>query len=166
MENEAEQRQKAREQEEQQAKDAVFRAEEAAALKKREEEEATAAAKDTGGITLADTGITVQSNGTTLVKLTCLGIASCHGKLTLTAKSTAKEKGEKKIHTVPIATVGFSIAGDEMKAVKVNLNATGRALLNVDHGRLSASLMLLQSSPAPAQTNTDSVHLVQQKEHS
>jgi hypothetical protein len=36
----------------------------------------------TGGISLADTSITVQGKSTALVKLGCLGIAACKGKLT------------------------------------------------------------------------------------
>ena len=84
-----------KEQEEAKARAAALLANEEAARKHRQEEEA-AAAKDTGGVTLAGTGITVQGDGTALVKLNCLGIERCNGKLTLTAKSMVKTKGKKQ----------------------------------------------------------------------
>jgi hypothetical protein len=66
---------------------------------------------------------------------------------------------------VKIGTVSFSITGDEAKTVKVILTAAGHALLTADHGRLNASLMVLESSPVPSQTQTEKVQLVQQKAH-
>lgn len=137
--------------------------EEAAAKKKREEEAAAVAA--TGGVSLASTTIAVRG-GVSLVKLNCLGIASCHGKLWLMAKSSVKVKG-RKTRTVTIGTVSFSIAGDETKTVKLKLDAAGRVLLSTDHGRLilTARLTTLQLVPGPSQTQADKVHLVQQKAH-
>jgi len=160
-----------KEQEEAKARAAALFANEEAARKHRQEEEA-AAAKDTGGVTLADTGITVHGDGTALVKLNCLGIEICHGKLTLsaeivsTAKATGKGKGKKKpARKVSIGTVSFSVAGDETKIVTLDLNAAGRALLGADHGHCSASLALLELAPGPQNTQTKTVHLVQQKAH-
>jgi hypothetical protein len=49
--------------------------------------------------------------------------------------------------------------------VKVTLDAFGRALLGADHGRLRASLALLELAPSPENTQTKIVHLVQQKAH-
>ncbi len=169
IEYEAKQQQQAKEHGELQAKEAAFRATEAAALKKREEEEAAAAAKDTGGISLAGKSVTVRSDdGMVPVKLTCLGIASCHGKLALTASDPTKvrgarakgAKGGKKPHDVTIATGAFSIEGDETKRVNIELNPTGRALLQAaDHGHLSASLEIAELAPGsrPAQTATVSI---------
>jgi hypothetical protein len=120
----------------------------------------------TGSVSLADTGVMVQGNGVALVKLNCLGIASCRGKLTLTAKIAPKAKGKRKpARTIisTIGTVGFSIAGDETKSVKVNLNAAGRALLKADHGRCSASLAILELAPGASNTQTKTVRLVQEK---
>lgn len=118
----------------------------------------------TGSVSLASTNVTVQGNGMALVRLNCLGIASCHGKLTLTAKSTVEArgaKGAKKTHAVTIRTATFSIAGDETRTIKVRLNAAGRALLKVDHGRLSARLALLELAPSPENTQMKTVQLVQ-----
>jgi hypothetical protein len=114
-------------------------------------------------VTLAGTNITVQSDGTALVKLNCTASASCHGKLTLTAKSVVKAKGKKEARTVTIGTVGFAAPGAATTTVKIKLNATGRALLSTDHGRLSAGLAVLQLEPGPPQTHTENVQLVQQK---
>jgi len=154
---------------ERQAKAAKEQAEREAAAK-RANQPVTAttsspSATVTGSVSLAATSVTVQGNDMALVKLECLGIASCHGKLTLTVKSTAKAKGSKKARAVMIGTVGFSITGDEIKTVKVELDAAGRALLSTGHGRLSASLALLELAPSPENTRMNTVHLIQRKAH-
>jgi hypothetical protein len=128
-------------------------------------------ARSTGsGVSLAGTSVTVQSNGAALVKLECLGIESCRGKLTLTAKIASTAKGKKKpartattTTTTTIGTVSFSIAGDETKSVKVALNAAGRALLKTDHGRCSASLAILELAPGAENTQGETARLVQAK---
>jgi hypothetical protein len=134
----------------------------------------------TGGVALADTSIAVQGDGIALVQLNCLGIASCHGKLTLTvhgtkaqglgkakdtgkASATGKAKGKKQPHAVKLGTVSFSISGDEARTVKLELNATGRALLSSDHGHLSASLAILELAPSPKNTQTKTTRLTEQQ---
>jgi len=107
--------------------------------------------------------ITVQSSGAAGVKLTCTGTGTCGGKLTLTAKGTAKKGKKAKSETIGRAT--FSIPAGKTATIKLTLNAAGKALLGADHGRLGARLSILKPSPAPSQTHTDSVHLVQQKAH-
>lgn len=116
-----------------------------------------------GSVSFAATNVMIQGNGMALVKLTCLGIASCHGKLTLTAKIASKTKGKKPARTATIGTVGFSITGDETKSVKINLNAAGRALLEADHGHFRANLAILEFAPSPENTQTKTVQLVQEK---
>jgi hypothetical protein len=151
----------AKEKEEAKAREASL-ANEEAARKHRQEEEAMA----TGSLSLAATNITVQGDGTALVRLNCLGIESCHGKLTLSAEIASKAKGKKKpARTVSIGTASFSIPGDETKTVNVGLDATGLALLGADHGRCSASLALLELAPGPENTRTTAVHLAQGKAH-
>ena len=154
----------------------------AAATRKRQQEEAAAShareeevqgssrrpheALATGGIALANTSIAVQPNGTALVKLECLGIASCRGKLKLRAKGTDGAKGTNgkiKARAVSIGSASFSIAGDETKTVKLDLNAAGRALLGADHGRLNASLQILELAPGPKNTQVKAVRLVRQR---
>ncbi len=133
----------------------------AAATKRHQEENEEAAA--TGSVSLDGTTITVQSSGEAQVKLTCAGTGACAGRLTLTYKSTPK-KG-KQAKTEIIGTASLSVPAGKTVTIELKLNTPGRALLGADHGRLSASLTLLKSSPAPSQTHTESVHLVQQKAH-
>jgi hypothetical protein len=114
-----------------------------------------------GSVSLDGSTIAVQSSGAAAVKLTCTGTATCAGKLTLTAKS--KGKGKKKAKTETIGTAGFSIPAGKTAAVKLALNGAGKALLKAAHGRLSATLTILTTSPSPSNTQTDGVHLAQQK---
>jgi hypothetical protein len=146
--------------------------------KEREEREAALAKDDqpiptptsgpstpaTGGVTLSSPSVMVMGNGTALVKLSCLGIESCHGKLTLTAKGAAKVRDAKgkKASAVSIGTVSYSVAGDETKTVKVELDAAGRALLSADRGRCVASLTILELAPGAVNTQTKGVRLVEQ----
>jgi hypothetical protein len=135
---------------------------------RREQEEAAAALTSSGGVSLEETAIAVQSNGTALVKLDCVGIESCHGKLMLTAKVAAKAKGKMKpthaaATTIAIGTESFSIAGDETETVKVSLNATGRALLATHRGRLDASLAIFEFVPGSQSTQTRTVRLMRAK---
>ena len=133
--------------------------EEAAATKKKREEQAKIAVA--GSVSLASSVISVHSGGKASVKLTCTGTAVCGGKLTLTVKSKGKGKHGKKAKA--IGTAAFSIPADKTEGVTITLTAAGRALLKADHGRLSASLTILESSPAPASTKRESVTLVQKK---
>ena len=57
----------------------------------------------------------------------------------------------------------FSVSGDETKTVKVDIGTVGRTLLKADHGRLSASLAILELAPSPENTQTKTVGLVQQR---
>jgi len=132
--------------------------EEAAAKKKAEEETAA-----TGSVLLNGSSITVQSGGEAVVKLACAGTTTCAGKLTLTVKGITKKGKKAKMET--IGTAAFSIPPNETTTIKLMLNAAGKALLGSDHGHLDATLSILKSSPAPSQTHTNSVHLVQQKAH-
>jgi hypothetical protein len=123
----------------------------------------------TGGISLDGSTMPVKGDGAA-VKLTCTGTATCEGKLTLTAKTKGKTtkgkgkgKGKKQAKTEAIGTAGFSIPAGKTATVKLTLTGTGRALVSADHGSLSATLTILKSSPAPAATQTESIHLTQQK---
>ena len=154
--------------------------EEAAAKKKKEEEAATKGSGGgsstpsttsttptttttpaTGSVSLDGSSITVQSSGKAQVKLTCTGTATCGGTLTLTAKT--KSKGKKKAKTETIGTSSFSIPAAKTATVTLTLTGTGRALLSAAHGKLTATLAILKSSPGPSNTQTHSVHLAQQK---
>ena len=116
-----------------------------------------------GYVSLASADIAVRSNGTAIVTLDCLGIASCDGELTLTAKNTLKPKGKrkKKTITVMIGTVSFSISGDEAKTLQIELDPTGRKLLSKDHRRLAARLAILELAGSPRGTQVTAVQLAQ-----
>ena len=118
-----------------------------------------ATATATGTVTLDGSNIGVQS-GVATVKLSCSGTATatCVGKVTLTAKNKPK-KGK----TETIGAASFSIPAGNTKLVKVKLNGSGRALLRTAHGHLSAAIKIAKSSPTPSKTETQSVHLKQQK---
>jgi hypothetical protein len=118
-----------------------------------------------GGVSLVGGTVAVRGGGSALVKLECLGSASCHGKLTLSiaAKIAATARAKKRpAPTVKIGAAGFSIQGDATKTVKLDLDATGRRLLSAGHGRLRASLAMLQLAPMPENTQTKTVQLVKQ----
>ena len=110
-------------------------------------------------VSLADTAITVQNGRISLVALECVGSASCHGKLTLWAKSATKAKGRHR-RTVAIGTASFSALGDEAKTVKVALDRAGRTLLAGAGSHLSASLEILELEPGSERTSSETVRLV------
>lgn len=115
-----------------------------------------------GIVALASSTTTVKGGNAATVKLTCTGATPCLGKLTLTVKR-ASRKAKEATNTETIGSGSFSILPGKSGIIRVKLNATGRALLNAAHGRLSATLTILTSSMAPATTQTMSVRLVQQK---
>jgi hypothetical protein len=122
-----------------------------------------------GRVSLASASIAVQSDGEAAVKLTCKGTGTCRGRLTLTVRTQGMfeqrgrsgKGGTRRFKMTTIGTASFSIAPGKTVTTKLKLNGAGRALLSADHERLSATLTILKSSPAPAQTHTDSVHLTQ-----
>jgi trypsin len=113
-------------------------------------------------VSIANAHITVQSNGVALVRLRCKAAHGCHGKITLMAKAASRGK-KKSLHMITIAAASFSIAPEATETVKVRLAGSGLALLSSDHGRLNSRLTILQSVPTPTRTQTENVHLVEQK---
>jgi hypothetical protein len=122
-----------------------------------------------GSVSLDGSSIPVQSSGAAAVKLACTGTATCGGKLTLTAETKGKTttkgkgKGKKQAKSETIGTAGFSIPAGKTATVELTLNAAGKALLKGAHGKLSATLTIVKSSPSPSKTQSASVHLAQQK---
>jgi Trypsin len=119
------------------------------------------AAEPTGVGLLGDT-LAVSAGGVGIASLDCVVREGCRGKLTLTAQETSKGKGARHKRTVTIGAASFSIQGDGDVAVRLALNAAGRALLKSGHGHLRADLEILQLEPAPAQSQSEEVRLVQQ----
>jgi len=114
------------------------------------------------GVLLTGTSLVVQGSGVTLAKLDCKEAEGCHGTLTLLAKRTTKPRGASKTtRTVKIATAAFSLEAGETAAVKIHLNATGRALMSAaGGGRVAANLRIEELE---THTWTDAVSLVAQK---
>jgi hypothetical protein len=84
-------------------------------------------------------------------------------KTAMTSPADLNRRTTKKhSRTVTIGTAKFSIVADKTTTVKVKLNAAGRGLLNVDRGRLTASLEILEPMPGPTYNETANVHLAQQ----
>ena len=137
--------------------------EEAAAAKNREPEPTA----DTGSVSLDGATIDVQSTHDAAVKLACTGIGACSGRLILTAMITKGDRSRTgKKASSAMTTIGsgrFSTSAGRTATVKLTLNSIGRALLKVDHGRLSTNVTIVESSPGPPQAHTETVQLVQQK---
>ena len=110
-------------------------------------------------VSLASTSVIAQTGDMAAIELvwTGTGADTCSGKLTLTVKT--KGKGGRPKPTL-IGTGAFSIPFGEDQIVKVRLNKAGRALLNAGHGRLSASLAILELFPDPSPEQTETIHLV------
>ena len=79
------------------------------------------------------------------------------------ADAHGQTKVQEKAKTETIGSATFSIPAGKTVSVRFALDGTGRALLSAAHGLLSATLAILKSSPTPSATQTDGVHLVQQK---
>jgi hypothetical protein len=134
--------------------------EEAEALARKRQEEERAKNAISASVSLVGSVIDLQSSGKGSLKLACAGSApTCAGKLTLTAKGNHGKKAKAKT----IATAVFSIPAGKRSVVTITLTASGRALLKANHGKLRASLTILESSPSPASTERKSVLLVQKK---
>jgi FG-GAP repeat/IPT/TIG domain len=86
---------------------------------------------------------------------------TCHGKLRLSVK--VKPTGASKhAKAKTIGTARFAIASGRTLVVKVKLNVLGRALFQADHGRMSAILAIIKSSPSPVQARAANVSLKRQ----
>jgi cytochrome c551/c552 len=160
-------REEAREKREAEEVAAVRKNQEEAAARKLKEEAATnkqeAKIAIAGSVSLAGSVVSIQSDGKGSVKLTCRGTATCTGKLTLTVTSKGRGKHGKKVKAETIGTAAFSIPAGKTEVVTIKLTAAGRALLKTAHGKLSASLTIAKSSPAPASMERGGVQLVQEK---
>lgn len=138
--------QRAREHQEQESRAAAARAAEATARREREEKEA-----ETVGVSLMTSRVMIEHGRRALVKLECLGINPCKGKLTLMATGGAARKSNsrsKKAHPRAIGAASFSIEGDEEKTIAIALNQIGRALIGSIRGNVGVSLELQELAPA------------------
>ncbi len=66
--------------------------------------------------------------------------------------------------TLTLSANTWAIPPGKTTIVELALDPAGRALLGADHGRLSATLKVLWSSPASSQTQSKSVRVVREKD--
>ncbi len=113
-------------------------------------------------VSLVSHAITVQRNGRAVVKLSCRGTVKCAGSLKLTAKTRPRKKHHPdKIEIITISK--FAVAPDTTAMIELKPNAAGRSLLKAAHGRLSASLTIMETSLAPSHIDKQSVRLTQRR---
>lgn len=110
-------------------------------------------------VSLSGTSLGTKKGGAAAVRLSCTGNATCAGRLTL----TVKVKKGKRTRTVTIGTASYAVRAGSTATVTVKLSLQGRALLGAARGRLSASLAILKSSPAPSATQRRAVRLVRKR---
>jgi hypothetical protein len=139
--------------------------EQAAARKKLEEEDAAKKKEEAaaaGTVVLDGLAIEVLSGREAAVKLTCSDVATCAGKLTLAVSEANKGKG-RRAKTDSIGTASFSIAAGDGATIELTIDKTGHALLTAARGHLNATLTIIRTAPLPSKTQTQRVHLAQQK---
>jgi hypothetical protein len=111
-------------------------------------------------LSLIGTRVAVARNGDALVKVDCIGTATCRAKLTLETKRMVTVKGRKTLRTVTVGTSAvLSIAAGKTATAKIKLDAAGRRLLSADHGHLEVELALV----TPGRKQDNSVVLIEQK---
>jgi hypothetical protein len=111
------------------------------------------------GVSLRSRSITVQGRGRAAVKLLLTGTGRCSGRLTLKVR---RKIAHHRYLVRTIAAGNFAITG-KSRTITLKLNARGRALLRAGHGRLSAQLSVLRSSPAPRLARISNVRLAKAK---
>jgi hypothetical protein len=113
-------------------------------------------------VSLVSRAITVRRHGRAAVKLSCRSTVKCVGSLKLTTKTRPRKKrhpGKTEI----IASSKFAVAPDTTAIIELKLNAAGRSLLKAAHGRLGASLTVMETSPTPSHIDKQGVRLTQRR---
>jgi hypothetical protein len=104
-------------------------------------------------------GSSVDARGTTALKVTCpAGGNPCTGTITLTTKVTKKVRGRKKVTTVKLGTVTFSVDAGRSKSVRVRLSSAGRSLLKRSK-RLAVSAAITLKVSGQSKTTSKSLTL-------
>ncbi len=83
---------------------------------------------------------TVDAKGRLVLSLRCPGAKPCAGTLRLTAKTTTKVKGHKKVTTVTVGSAKYTVAAKGLVRIRVQLTSAGRRLLKSVKGRLRTTL--------------------------
>jgi IPT/TIG domain/FG-GAP repeat len=122
------------------------------------------------GASLLHKKVSVLRHHRALLRLRGTGRGQCRGKLTLRVKlglahSAHRRTGHSRYKLTAIGTAAFTIAAGRKLSIAVKLNALGRRLFRADRGRLSASLLIVTSSPAPSSKHRANVRLIRGKHH-
>ncbi len=84
------------------------------------------------------------------------GAGRCRGKLTLTVRVRGKHG---HVLARAIGSTRFVLSSTAAITLRVGLNALGRSLLRVGHGRLRASLVVVRTSPLPVKAQSATIRL-------
>lgn len=106
-------------------------------------------------ISLASAKLPVLGYRRAALRLLWKGKMVCRGRLQLKASRKSHGRTTAKI----IGTSAFSIRPGAVRTAWITLNATGRMLLKAGHGRLRASLAVLDLTPGPAKSESAIVRL-------
>jgi FG-GAP repeat len=117
------------------------------------------------GLRLVSSRLSVDHRGRAAVRLRSTGIGRCTGKVTLSIAKRVRRGSAKRarIRKVSIGVGGFTLVAGHNGTVRLKLTRTGRSLLLAGHGKLTASLRLQRTTPAPAQARSATAHLVLEK---
>ncbi|HEV2998330.1 MAG TPA: Ig-like domain-containing protein, partial [Solirubrobacteraceae bacterium] len=116
-----------------------------------------------GGVSLVGTTISVPGSLKGSVKLHCTAPGGCRGTLTLTARVSSKGRhGKRRTRTLNLGTAPFTLSAGQTLSVKIELSPALHALLAAGHGRLAASLTLIEEASGQEAEQTKKVRLLQQ----
>lgn len=121
-------------------------------------------APSVGSVSLASKRIVTAASGKAKVRLTCMGTGTCRGTMVLTTKKNGRG-GKRHTKTTTIGKATFSISPGRTTSIELEINAAGRALLRIGHGRLRVTLVVVKSSPLPSQTLVEKLPLLRWTTH-
>ncbi len=128
----------------------------------------TAPAVGPSPLVTAPTSKIVVSGSSVPVLLQCSD-APCRGSVELIVQVPARRhegtRAASHRDILILARGSFLLTEGKSGTVTLHLRAAGRALLEADHGRLSASLTIVESSGGATSTHHESVRLVTEKAH-
>jgi hypothetical protein len=99
--------------------------------------------------------IAVLSRARAAVKLIWKGAGTCAGRLRL----SIKVKSGKRTKLKTIAAGSFVLTPGKARTVRIRLNSVGRSLLKAGHGRLRASLVIVNVSAGATRSRSANVRL-------
>lgn len=113
-------------------------------------------ATEPSGCTAGSSAVRVKRNGRGLVRVSCAGSDASSGRAELTVRMPSRKR---HLRIRVLASARFS-GGAGTVVIALRLSASGRALLKRSHGRLSATLTVVRTLPAPAQIHRRGVQLI------